>query len=84
LAYSNAANHPVLLQQPPASQQCFPLTPLQQQPPTTSQPTVFFSHTTPAAASSTSTANRVNKFLIMQVQKHFFLIKAILSSESVV
>ena len=39
------------------SQQCFPLTPLQQQPPATSQLAVFFSHTTPAAVSSTSTAN---------------------------
>ena len=47
----------VLLLQLPASQQCFPLTPLQQQPPATSQPTVFFSYTTPAASSSTSTAN---------------------------
>ena len=55
LGYLNTMT--VLLQQPPASQQCFPLTPLQQQPPATSQPTVFFSHTTPAAASSTSTAN---------------------------
>ena len=39
------------------SQQCFPLTPLQQQPLATSQPAVFFSHTTPAAASSTNTTN---------------------------
>ena len=55
---------PVLLFCSSTSQQCFPLTPLQQQPPATSQPAVFFSHTTPAAASSTSTANRARKKLL--------------------
>jgi len=56
--YDRRDKNLVLLQQPPASQQCFSLTPLQQQPTATSQPTVFSFHTTSAAASNTSTANR--------------------------
>ena len=55
---------------PPASQQYFFLTPLQQQSPATSQSTVFFSHTTPVAASGTSTANGVTDILTAPTQSH--------------